>query len=56
MTYDEFVEVVKTEVPDAQVSLQPGRNAPASAAAAQLHPFAFAQNRSRAAVRLEAVG
>ena len=26
MTYGEFVEAVKTVVPDAQVNLQPGRN------------------------------
>ena len=26
MTYGEFVEVVKTAVPDAEISLQPGRN------------------------------
>ena len=26
MTYGEFVEAVKTAVPDAQINLQPGRN------------------------------
>jgi hypothetical protein len=36
-------------------SAQPGPNASASAAAAQMRPFMFLQNRSRAAVELEAV-